>query len=175
MGLFDVFKKKAAPAKPAKPAKLDVTAAPGTVLAVANGKLMNMEDIPDPVFASGAMGKAVGIKPAEGVVYAPVSGTITAGMPHAQGLVSEDGTEVLIHVGIDTVNMKGDGFTVFTEKGQQVQAGEPLLTFDLDKVAKAGYSDVIITVITNTDDFKSVDPVEPGDVKAGDKAFDIVK
>lgn len=175
MGLFDRFKKKAEPAKPAKPADLDVTASADAVSAPVSGKLVAMEDIPDPVFASGAMGKAVGIWPNEGVVYAPVSGSITAGMPHAVGFMSDDDVEVLIHVGIDTVEMKGDGFRMFVERGQHVKAGQVLMTFDRDKIAKAGYKDIVISVITNSDNFSSVTPHEPAEVAAGEKVFTIAK
>ena len=175
MGFFDRFKKKAEPAKPSKPAKLDVTPSADAVYAAATGKLIPMEEIPDPVFASGAMGRAVGIQPSDGIVYAPVSGKITAAMPQAQGLLSNDGVEVLIHVGIDTVNMKGDGFEVYTQKEEMVQAGDPLLKFDRAKVAAAGYNDVVITVITNTDDYAAVEPVGSGDVQAGTQVLKITK
>lgn len=175
MGFFDRFKKKADAAKPAKPADIEVAASADAVSAPVTGKLVAMEDIPDPVFASGAMGKAVGIWPSEGVVYAPVSGSITAGMPHAIGFMSDDNVEVLIHVGIDTVEMKGDGFKMFVERGQHVKAGQALMTFDRDKIAKAGYKDIVITVITNSDDFTGIDLHEPGEVAAGDKVFTLTK
>ncbi|MDD5800473.1 MAG: PTS glucose transporter subunit IIA [Coriobacteriales bacterium] len=175
MGLFDRFKKKAESAKPAKPADIEVATSADSVSAPVAGKLVAMEDIPDPVFASGAMGKAVGIWPNEGVVYAPVSGSITAGMPHAVGFMSDDDVEVLIHVGIDTVEMKGDGFRMFVERGQHVKAGQVLMTFDRDKIAKAGYKDIVITVITNSDSFSSVDTHEPGEVQAGQQVFKLTK
>ncbi|MEE1273041.1 MAG: PTS glucose transporter subunit IIA [Olegusella sp.] len=173
MGLFDKFKKAA---KPAKPAAITVEAAPTAVYAPVPGTGVAMADLPDPVFASGAMGKAYGIVPTEGVVYAPVAGTITATTQtlHALGLASDDGIEVLIHVGVDTVNMKGDGFTGFVKQGDHVAAGEPLMTFDIAKIKKAGYATDVITVITNTDEFKSVEPAAPAEVAAGAKIFDVV-
>lgn len=173
MSLFDMFKKKTV--EVAKPSAVHIDAVPTAVYATAAGEGMAMADIPDPVFASGAMGKAYGIKPSEGVVYAPVNGTVTvvAQTLHALGISSDDGVEVLIHIGVDTVTMKGDGFTSFVEKGQHIVAGEPLLTFDREKIAAAGFSDVVITVITNGDDLKDVEPVAPKTVAAGDKIFDI--
>ena len=170
MGLLDkLFGKVERRVVVDRPDPLDIQAAPHVVCAPASGQLMAMADIPDPVFACGAMGPAVGIKPDAGVVYAPVSGTVTltTGTLHALGLRSDNGVEILIHMGVDTVNMKGDGFTGFVEKGQRVSAGEALLVMDLEKVAAAGYSDVVITVVTNADDFAPVIPVEAGPVCAG--------
>ena len=173
MGLFDKFKK---PAAPAKPTAITVEAVPTAVYAPTPGAGVAMADLPDPVFASGAMGKAYGIVPTEGVVYAPATGTITATTPtmHALSIHTDDGIDVLIHVGVDTVNMKGDGFTSFVEKDAHVVAGEPLMTFDIAKIKKAGYATDVITVITNTDEFKSVEPVESAEVAAGAKIFDVV-
>ncbi len=157
--------------KPAKPEAISVTTEKGAVYAPVAGKVEAMESIPDPVFASGAMGPCVGIWPVDGNVYAPVSGTVTANMPHAFGFLGDDGVEVLIHVGVDTVNMKGEGFTVHAQKGEHVTAGTPLLTFDRDKVAKAGYKDIVMTIITNADDLASVEVVASGEVAVGGKLF----
>ncbi len=157
--------------KPAKPEAISVTTEKGAVYAPVAGKVEAMENIPDPVFASGAMGPCVGIWPVDGNVYAPVSGTVTANMPHAFGFLGDDGVEVLIHVGVDTVNMKGEGFTVHAQKGEHVTAGTPLLTFDRDKVAKAGYKDIVMTIITNADDLASVEVVASGEVAVGGKLF----
>lgn len=172
MGFFDKFKKAA---DPVKPAAVTVATVPTAVYAPVAGAGMKMADIPDAVFASGAMGQAYGVKPSGDTVYAPVTGVVTATTPtlHALGLRTDDGIEVLIHVGVDTVEMKGDGFAGFVEKDQRVVAGEPLMTFDSAKIAAAGHSDVVITVVTNTDDLKSVASVEAGEVKAGDKIFDV--
>lgn len=171
MGLLELLfgKVEEAPRMPTRPSAVAVDKVEGGVYATCPGTLMRMEDLPDPVFASGAMGVAVGVKPSEGVVYAPVSGyvTIVTGTLHALGLSADEGTQVLIHVGVDTVNMKGDGFCCFVEKGQHVWAGEALMTMDLDKIAKAGYSDVTITVVTNSDDYASVASAAPGEVAAG--------
>jgi glucose-specific phosphotransferase system IIA component len=171
MGLLELLfgKVEEPPRAPTRPSSVEVDKVEGGVYAACAGTLMRMEDLPDPVFASGAMGMAVGVKPSEGVVYAPVSGyvTIVTGTLHALGLTADDGIQVLIHVGVDTVNMKGDGFCCFVKKGQHVRAGEALMTMDLDKIAEAGYSDVTITVVTNSDDYASVVQAAPGGVAAG--------
>lgn len=157
--------------KPSKPEPIAIAAEKGAVYAPVSGKAEVTADIPDPVFASEAMGKTVAIWPSDGTVYAPISGTITAAMPHAQGIAGDDGVEVLIHVGVDTVSMKGEGFTVYSQKGGHVNAGDVLLTFDRAKVAKAGYKDIVMTIITNSDDLASVDVVAQGgtQVAAGAK------
>lgn len=171
MGFFDKFKKT----EPAKPATIAVEAVPTAVYAPVSGNGVAMESLPDPVFASGVMGKAYGIEPEDGVIYSPVAGTISAttGTLHAIGVSTDDGIEVLIHVGVDTVNMKGEGFTGFIEKGQHVVAGEPLMTFDRDKIKQAGYNDIVIVVITNTDDLAKVEPIAAVHVVAGEKIFDV--
>ena len=171
MGFFDkLFGKKEAAAPVAKPEAVAAEEGKGIVCAPSTGELIAMADIPDPVFAGGAMGQAIGIKPSKGVVYSPVSGEVTATMPgslHAVGLRSDDGMDVLIHIGVDTVEMKGDGFTNYCDKGSHVKAGEPLVAFDSAKIAAAGHSDCVICVVMNGDDFSSVTPVDPGPIEAG--------
>ena len=165
MGFFDkLFGSK----KPAKPEAIAVSLAKGAVDAVATGRVEATDAIPDPVFAGEAMGKTVAIWPDEGVVYAPVAGTVSASMPHAVGIAGDDGVEVLIHIGVDTVEMNGDGFTVWCEGNTHVAAGEPLVSFDRDKVKKAGHPDIVMTIITNSDDYPALAKVAEGQVKAGD-------
>ena len=110
-------------------------------------------------------------RPSDGNVFAPITGSITAAMPHALGIAGDDGVEVLIHVGIDTVTMKGDGFTVWVQGGAHVEAGEPLLTFDRAKVAKAGFQDIVMTIVTNSDDYPELEKVAEGSVAAGAKVM----
>ena len=168
MGFFDkLFGGSAKSAAPARPEALAVAAEKGALYAPVAGRVEVTEDIPDPVFAQEMMGKTVAIWPSSGTVYAPVSGMIASAMPHAIGLVSDDGVEVLIHVGIDTVSMNGDGFTLWAKQGDRVAAGEALLTFDRDKVAKAGYKDIVMTIITNSDDFSTFEKVATDEVAAG--------
>jgi glucose-specific phosphotransferase system IIA component len=168
MGFFDkLFGGSSKSAAPARPEAIAVTTEKGALYAPVAGRVEVTENIPDPVFAQEMMGKTVAIWPSAGVVYAPVSGMIASAMPHAIGLVSDDGVEVLIHVGIDTVSMNGDGFTLWTKQGERVSAGEALLTFDRNKVAKAGYKDIVMTIITNSDDFSTIEKVATDEVAAG--------
>ena len=121
------------------------------ICAPVSGKVICREDIPDETFASGIMGEGVGIKPEEEIIVAPFDGEITSVVDtgHAVGLTSSDGVELLIHVGVDTVKMQGDGFQVFVTEGQKVKTGEKLLKFDRDKIRKAGYSDTTAVLVTN--------------------------
>ena len=170
MGFFDFLKKKPeeAPAAPAFPM---------TLAADAKGTVVPMEQIPDEVFAQGILGKCCGIDPTEGKVFAPVDGTITQAPDsgHALGIQSEGGVEVLIHVGVDTVEMKGDGFSPKVKEGDKIKKGQLLLEMDLDKIAAANHPAVVITVITNTDDFKDVELVASGSVEAGADLLKISK
>ena len=131
------------------------------ICAPVSGKVICREDIPDETFASGIMGEGVGIKPEEEIIVAPFDGEITSVVDtgHAVGLTSSDGVELLIHVGVDTVRMQGDGFQVFVTEGQKVKTGEKLLKFDRDKIRKAGYSDTTAVLVTNSDDYSSVKTV----------------
>lgn len=170
MGFFDqLFSSN----KPAKPDAVVVAAEKGAVYSPASGRVEQAPDLPDPVFAAGFMGPCLGVWPTDGHVFAPLSGTITASMPHAFAFRGDDGIEVLLHVGVDTVEMKGDGFTIHVKKGEHVEVGEPLLTFDREKVAKAGYCDIVMTVITNADCFACVNPVADGEVTVGTKLFQV--
>lgn len=159
------------PEAPERPGSLALDIRPLSVYAPVTGTTMPMADIPDPVFASGAMGQTVGIKPDEGVVYAPVSGTVTliTHTLHAIGLESDEGLQILIHLGVDTVKLRGDGLHGFVQQGQHVKAGEPLAVMNLVRIAEAGYSDVVITAVSNSEDFASVTIAEQGCVSAGDR------
>ena len=161
MGFFDkLFGSK----KPAKPEAVVADAAKGAVCAPVAGRVEVTDQIPDPVFACEAMGQTVAVWPSDGNVFAPISGAVASAMPHAFGIAGDDGVEVLVHVGVDTVNMNGDGFNVWVNAGDHVNAGDPVLTFDRDKVAKAGYKDIVMTIITNSDDLASIDKVAEGTV-----------
>lgn len=167
MGFFDMFKKKAEPApEPAKPAAPN---GPLMVAADAKGTIVPMEKIPDDVFAQGILGTCCGIDPSEGKVYAPVDGKVTQ-VPdtlHALGIQADNGLEVLIHVGVDTVEMNGDGFTGSLKVGDHIKKGQLVLEMDLAKIAAAGHPAVVITVVTNTDDYAGVELVAEGAVEPG--------
>lgn len=134
------------------------TTGKGTVTQPVAGKIIPASEIADPVFAAEGMGPSVGIVPTGETVYAPFDGEVMMVFPtkHAVGLTSTDGIEVLIHVGIDTVNMNGTGFEAFVEGGQKVSKGDKLLTFDRAEIKKAGYSDTVIVVLTNGNDLPDV-------------------
>ena len=122
------------------------------------GTLVPQEQIPDATFASGVLGAGLGITPSKGVVVAPVDGTIStvAESKHAIGISTDSGLELLIHVGVDTVAMNGDGFSPAVAEGDTVKAGDLLLNFDIDKIHKAGYADTVVFLLTNSDDFNDV-------------------
>lgn len=139
-----------------------------TLVSPLKGEAVDLSEVKDDVFASGAMGQGAAIKPAEGVLHSPVAGTVMMVFPtgHAIGLKSDNGAEILIHLGMDTVNLQGKGFETLVEKGQSVQPGQELIKFDLDGIQKQGYDLTSPVVITNSKDYESVQadlgPVEVG-------------
>ena len=139
------------------------------------GDVVALADVNDPVFSSGAMGQGIAVKPSQGVVYAPADAEVSIAFPtgHAFGLKTTDGAEVLIHVGIDTVSMNGDGFEAKVAQGDQVKAGDVLGTFDSNKIAAAGLDDTTMVIVTNTADYASVAPVATGSVAKGDAVIEV--
>lgn len=135
------------------------------VYAPVKGKVIPREEIPDETFASGVLGDGVGIEPAAGEVRAPYDGEISSvtDTRHAIGIIGPKGMELLIHVGIDTVNMKGDGFELLVAEGDKVKKGQKLLTFDMDKIKKAGYSTTTAVLVTNSDDYEACQVEKTGD------------
>ena len=122
-----------------------------TVLTPLQGKVLAQADIPDETFAQGILGPGCGIEPTGDTVYAPFDGTVTqiATTLHAVGITSNDGIELLIHVGMDTVDMKGQGFTVLVKENQKVTAGTPLLKVDLDAIRAAGHPTATAIIVTD--------------------------
>ena len=139
------------------------------------GDVVALADVNDPVFSSGAMGQGIAVKPSQGVVYAPADAEVSIAFPtgHAFGLKTTDGAEVLIHVGIDTVSMDGDGFDAKVAQGDKVKAGDVLGTFDSNKIAAAGLDDTTMVIVTNTADYASVAPVATGSVAKGDALIEV--
>ena len=139
------------------------------------GDVVALADVNDPVFSSGAMGQGVAVKPSQGVVYAPADAEVSIAFPtgHAFGLKTTDGAEVLIHVGIDTVSMNGEGFEAKVAQGDKVKAGDVLGTFDSNKIAAAGLDDTTMVIVTNTADYASVAPVATGSVVKGDAVIEV--
>ena len=131
----------------------------GEALQPTAGQLIPLEQVPDPTFAAGYLGKGVGICPTEGVVCAPLEGTVAslAVTGHSVGLRGANGMELLIHVGIDTVNLNGQGFTVLVQQDQAVQPGQPLLRFDRQVIRDAGLNDTVIMTLVNSFQYQQVE------------------
>ena len=167
MGLFNFFKGKEQDAPVTFPAILG---------APSKGVFVPMNQIPDEMFSQGIMGVCCGVDPGEGRVYAPIDATVTqlTDTLHAVGLEA-GGMEILIHVGVDTVEMNGEGFTNTVKEGQQVKKGELLLTMDLEKIREAGHPATVILAVTNTDDFAGVEETGSGAVQPGDGVLRVNK
>lgn len=133
------------------------------------GIVVPLADVPDPVFSKGIVGLGVGVDPTENTVYAPAAGKVLVAQPtgHAFGLMLDGGIEMLIHVGIDTVNLAGKGFDVKVKAGDRVEAGTPLVTFDRAVIEEAGYSLVTPVLVTNPKKFGSIDQASTGQVSVG--------
>ncbi len=143
------------------------------VLSPLDGTVVPLEEVPDATFAGGALGQGVGIDPKNGVLFAPFAGSVMVAFPtgHAFGLRAEDGTEMLIHVGIDTVNLKGQHFDVKVKKGDQVEVGDILLEFDAEAIREAGYSLVTPVIITNSAKHPLTGATATGAVAHGDPLY----
>ena len=139
------------------------------------GDVVALSNVNDPVFSSGAMGQGIAVKPSQGVVYAPADAEVSIAFAtgHAYGLKTENGAEILIHVGIDTVSMDGEGFDKKVAQGDKVKAGDVLGTFDSAKIAAAGLDDTTMVIVTNTADYASVTPVATGSVVKGDAIIEV--
>ena len=139
------------------------------------GDVVALENVNDPVFSSGAMGQGIAVKPSQGVVYAPADAEVSIAFAtgHAYGLKTAKGAEILIHVGIDTVSMNGEGFEAKVAQGDKVKAGDVLGTFDSNKIAAAGLDDTTMVIVTNTADYASVTPVASGSVVKSDAVIEV--
>ena len=135
-----------------------------------SGEVIPLSEVKDEVFSSEAMGKGCAVIPTEGKVYAPFDGTIVGLLEshHAVGLESENGIEILIHVGMDTVKLNGKHFTCHVEEDQQVKKGQLLLEFDIEAIKKEGYEVTTPVVITNSDEFTDVETEVSGKVNHGE-------
>ena len=148
------------------------------LLSPLTGQAKELSQATDPVFAQGVMGQGILIQPSEGKLLAPVDGTVSVLFPtkHAVGLSSTDGVELLMHIGMDTVNLEGQGFTAHVAQGDSVKAGDLLITFDMEAIQAAGYPTETPVIITNQDAFAPADlPTLPTDVVAGQALFAAVK
>ena len=140
------------------------------------GETKELSEIADAAFSSGAMGKGIAIVPTEGKVYAPADGTITAffNTGHAVGLTTDNGAEIIIHVGMDTVKLEGKGFEPQVKQGDKVKKGDLLLVFDIDFIKEQGYSVDTPVIITNTDKYADVIPTDAKEVANGDLLITLI-
>lgn len=162
MGLFDMFKKKEE----------------GIVLgAPMAGKCVSIKEVPDPTFGEEILGKGIAVIPSDGHVYAPADGTISTVFPtgHAAGLTTADGAELLIHIGLDTVELKGEPFEIKVESGQSVKKGDLLIVADLDKIKAAGKQIITPMVICNSDAYAGVETFTDKEVVPGDEVIKLSK
>ncbi|HEL2401077.1 TPA: PTS glucose transporter subunit IIA [Streptococcus suis] len=148
-----------------------------TLVSPLSGDVVALENVNDPVFSSGAMGKGLAVKPTDGVVYAPADAEVTIAFEtgHAYGLKTASGAEILIHIGIDTVSMNGNGFEKLVAAGDKVKAGTPLAKFDAAKIAEAGLDDTTMIIVTNTADFTEVSPLAEGTIAHGEDFLKVAK
>lgn len=130
--------------------------------------------MPDKVFSSGAMGDGLAVLPAEGKAYAPIAGTLVTVMPHAFGIRSDTGLEVLVHVGLDTVELAGKHFSTKVQQGRRVQAGDLLTEFDVAGIRAAGFNPMTVMIVTDRGAFSAVVPIAQGEVQAKELALDLV-
>lgn len=139
------------------------------------GTVVALEDTPDAVFASGAMGQGIAIEPSVGEVIAPADGVIRLLFPtnHAIGLATDDGAELLIHVGMDTVALEGEGFKAHVVQGSKVKKGQLLVSFDIEAIKAAGYPVTTPVIVTNTDKYKAIQSLAQGQVQVGDDLLDL--
>ena len=155
MALFDKFAKKDAPAEP--PAGLSIDAQPGIGYAPVSGSVIRMTDVPDKVFSTEVLGKGCALWPDGDVVYAPASGWVGSAMSHAVSIKSDGGAEVLVHVGVNTVNLKGKGFTNYVSEGERVVAGQLIIKMDRRVITEAGYQDCVVFAVSNSDELAGVE------------------
>lgn len=146
-----------------------------TLVSPAKGRAVSLSEVNDPTFSDGLLGDGVAVIPTEGKIYAPCNGKIEMVFDtlHAVNLISDFGAEVLIHVGLDTVTLKGDGYEAHVSQGQEVKTGDLLLTVDLDKLKSQGYDTITPMIICNTDNFASVEAKTDFDVTTSDEVLTI--
>ncbi len=152
----------------------------GTVLdiqAPLTGETVTLQEVPDEVFASGVAGLGTAIRPSVGEVTAPCDAEVSVVFPsrHAIGLTTESGADLLIHIGLNTVMLDGEGFEVLVQQGDRVRAGQPLLKFDMDLIREKGYSLISPVLVSNADEFQEIRMIAEGSVKAGEKLYQVIK
>lgn len=166
--------KAAAPA-PARESAPTANAKDAVLVSPMNGVVVPMNEVKDEAFAACVLGDGVAVEPEEGKLFAPADGVIdnVFDSKHAIGMTTTDGVELLLHVGIDTVKLAGQHFTVGVSAGQKVKQGDLLLTFEMDAIKAAGYLCTTPMIVCNTDDYQSIQPLATGPIKAGQKLLEI--
>ena len=146
------------------------------LMAVAEGEVVQLSQVEDKAFSSGAMGKGIAIKPSGNQVYAPVSGEVVCLFPtkHAIGIKSDSGVELLIHIGIDTVQLDGKHFTAHIEQGQRVERGQLLVEADMKAIEGEGYDTTIMVIVTNTTHFLDVIPAVCENIRLDEDCLSVV-
>ncbi len=136
-----------------------------------NGQVIPLSNVKDPVFADGILGKGAAIVPSEGRLVSPVSGTILNIFPtlHAIGIQSDDGLEILIHLGVDTVELEGKYFKSNISEGDKVSVGDLLIEFQIEEIKNAGYDITTPIVVTNSDQYETIEAIPEQNIKAGEK------
>ena len=171
VGLFDKLGRSLTGARRRAPEPVSAPQDPWAVLAPVSGHVVSLESVADPAFAEGMLGSGLGIKAEGEVAFSPVSGMVVADVKtkHALLFKAESGAEVLLHVGLDSVRLRGAGFRTFVRKGDSVCAGDPVMSFDRALMAERGLDDTVLVTVTNADAFASVTPVCASDsvVSAG--------
>ena len=159
----------------AEPETAPAGSAPTVLYAHMTGKAVPLEEVGDEVFSAKVLGEGIAIEPAEGRLYAPCDGRVDMvfDTKHAVNIVSSDGCEVLLHIGIDTVKLGGKYFESHVEAGQQVRRGDLLVTFDMEKIRRAGYKLTTPMIVGNTEDYGSVTAAASGEIRAGEEAIRI--
>lgn len=167
VGLFDKLSRSLPGARKRPPEAVEAPQDPEAILAPVGGHVVPLEEVSDPAFSQGMLGSGLGIRAEGDVAFSPVSGTVVADVKtkHALLIRAENGAEVLLHVGLDSVRLRGAGFCAFVRKGDRVRAGEPVMSFDRSLMAERGLDDTVLVTVTNADAFSAVTPVCPGDAE----------
>lgn len=155
MAIFDKLTKKDAPVE--VPESLQIDVQPGIGYAPVSGRVIRMTDVPDKIFSTEVLGKGCALWPDGDVIYAPANGWVGTAMGHAVTIKSDGGAEVLIHVGVNTVNLKGKGFTNLVSDGERVVAGQPIIVMDRKVISEAGYQDCVVFAVSNSADLADVE------------------
>lgn len=149
----------------------------GIITAPVSGKLVSIKEVNDPTFSEEILGKGVAIIPSDNQICAPATGTVTTVFPtgHAAALTTDDGAEILIHIGLDTVKLDGKHFTIHVSEGQKVSKGDLLLEADLEQIKAEGYDTITPIIICNSDNFSEISPADFQDVKQGETVLTLRK